>query len=215
MARHRLLIISILILVLAPYSVPSAGAGAPSDQLRSGVDRVFKILKDPDLEGEMKTSQRRAAIMKVADELFDFGEMAKRSLGQHWSQRTPAERGEFIRLFTDLIQRSYVSKVDQRGSQEMIIRGEAIDGDQAVVKTMLPLDHSRQMPLDYKMQNTDDRWKVYDFSIDGISLVGNYRSQFNKVIRTESYGALVAKLKSRQAEFSDPSAAPIGDKTAR
>ena len=94
-------------------------------------------------------------------------------------------------------------------------RGEAIDGDEAVVRTTLPLDHGRQMPLDYKMHSTGDRWQVYDFSIDGISLVGNYRSQFNKVIRTSSYGDLVAKLKSRQAEFSEPSAGPAGDKTAR
>jgi phospholipid transport system substrate-binding protein len=215
MVSHRSPLISILILVLAFYSVPSAGAGPPTDQLRSGVDRVFKILKDPELEGETRTSQRRSAIMMVAHEIFDFGEMAKRSLGPHWNQRTPAERGEFVRLFTDLIQRSYVSKVDQRGSPEMIVLSESIDGDQAVVRTTLPLDHGRQIPLDYKMHNTNDRWRVYDLSIDGISLVGNYRAQFNKVIRTESYGILVAKLKARQAEFSEPSAAPAGVRTAR
>lgn len=203
-------ILSILILVLTFSCVPSAEAGPPTDQLRSGVDRVFTILKDPALEGEKKSDQRRTAISKVADEIFDFGEMAKRSLGPHWSQRTPAERGEFVRLFTNLIERSYVSKVDQRSPQEMIILGEAIDGDQAVVRTMLPLAHGHQMPLDYKMHSTDDRWQVYDVSIDGISLVGNYRAQFNKVIRTSSYGDLVAKLKSRQAGFSEPSAAPAG-----
>jgi ABC-type transporter MlaC component len=111
---------------LAP--VHGAWAGPPSDQLQAGVDRVFKILGDPDLEGDKKLTQRRAAIIIAAREIFDFREMAKRSLGQHREQRTLAERGEFVRLFTELVQRSYVSKVDQHGAEKMILQGEKVDG---------------------------------------------------------------------------------------
>jgi phospholipid transport system substrate-binding protein len=202
----------ILLFMLSP--VHGAWAGPPSDQLRAGVDRVFKILGDPELEGATKAHQRRTAIVIVAREIFDFGEMAKRSLGQHWEQRTLAERGEFVRLFTELIQRSYISKVDQHGAEKMIVQGEKVDGDYAVVRTTLPLGQGREMPIDYRMHSTDDRWQVYDLSLDGISLVGNYRAQFNKIIRTSSYEALVAKFKSHQAEFPTVSA-PSGGKAAR
>lgn len=202
-------VLSTLTLLLALGSADGAWAGPPTDQLRDGVDRVLKVLRDPELKGDTQVNQRRIAIGKVADGIFDFGDMAKRALGQHWTPRTPVERGEFVRLFTDLIQRAYVSKVDQHAAAtKMTFRGETVDDDYAVVQTTIPLSNGSKMPLDYRMHQTRERWQVYDLSIDGISLVANYRAQFNKVIRTSSYGGLVTKLKSQQAEFSAPSASP-------
>lgn len=178
-------------------SVAVASAGAPTDQLREGVNRVFTIVRDQALAGEARAAERRAAVGKVAGEIFDFGDMARRALGIHWEPRTPAEREQFVRLYTDLIQRAYLSKVDQHDSaHQMTILGETIDGNDAIVKTSIPLSQGSQMPLEYRMHSTHDRWRVYDISIDGISLVANYRAQFNKVIRNESYEALVAKLTS-------------------
>jgi phospholipid transport system substrate-binding protein len=179
----------------------------PTDQLRDGVERVVKILRDPEMKGDKQIVQRRAAIAVVAGEIFDFGEMARRSLAQHWDKRTPAEQKEFVRLFTALIQRSYVSKVDQQDAAgRMTYRGETMDADHAVVQTTIPLSNGSEMPLDYRMHKPRDHWQVYDLSVDGISLVANYRAQFNKIIRTSSYETLVARLKSNQAEFSAPSA---------
>ena len=215
MVRLHARVLSTLIVLLASVSAQGAWAGPPTDQLRNGVDRVLKVLRDPELRGDTRIDQRRIAISKVADEIFDFGDMAKRALGPHWAQRTPAERGEFVRLFTELIQRAYVSKVDQHAAATtMTFRGETVDDDYAVVLTTIPLSNGSRMPLDYRMHNTRDRWQVYDLSIDGISLVANYRAQFNKVIRTSSYAALTTKLKSQQAEFS-PSASPPGVDAAR
>src|SRR3990172_204761 len=154
MVRYRARVIWTLMLLLAPWSVGGAWAGPPTDQLRDGVDRVFAILRDPALEGDTKGIQRRRAISKVAGEVFDFGEMAKRSMGPHWTQRTPAERGEFVRLFTALIERSYISRVDQHGSEKTVVRGETVDEDQAVVRTTLLLTHGAQMPPGYRMRNT-------------------------------------------------------------
>ena len=203
-----------LILLLALCSVHGAWAGLPTDQLRDGVDRVVQILKDPELRGDKRTDERRAAISKAADEIFDFAETAKRSLGQHWAQRTPAEREEFVRLFTELVQRTYIAKVDQYNS-EMTFRGDTVDGDHAVARTTLLLSKGSAMSLDYLMHHPRDRWQVYDLNIDGISLVANYRAQFNKIIRTSSYEALVTTLKSRQTEFSAPAAAASGAKSVR
>ena len=210
MVRYHARVFGILILLFALVPAHGVWAGAPSDQLRSGIDRVFKILGDPELDGDKKLNQRRTAIFVAANEIFDFGEMAKRSLGQYWPQRTSTERGEFVRLFTELVQRSYISKVDQHGAHKMTVQGERIDGDYAVVRTTLPLSSGRELPIDYSMHGTDDRWQVYDLSIDGISLVANYRAQFNKIIRTSSYEALIAKFKSHQAELAASSTASGG-----
>ena len=117
-------------------------------------------------------------------------------------------------LFTDLMQHSYIAKVDQHGGAKMVFRGETVDGDHAAVRTTIPLSGGSEMPLEYRMHNADARWQVYDLRIDGISLISNYRAQFNKVIRLESYETLVEKLKSHQLEFSTPAASPSG-KAAR
>ena len=215
MARHLTRVTRWTLMLLLLSAVHDAWAGHPSDQLRDGVERVFKVLRDPELKGEKKVDERTAAVAKAASEIFDFGETAKRSLGQHWDQRTPTERTEFVRLFTELVERSYISKVDKYTHQKMTVLAENVDGDYAVVRTRLLLNHGDEMPLDYKMRNTSSRWQVYDISIDGISLVANYRAQFNKVIRTSSYEALVTRLKSNQAEFSPPAGDPSRGKAAR
>lgn len=204
-----------LALAFGLTSASAAGAGAPTDQLREGIDRIFKILGDPEMSGDANATQRKAAVTRIAGELFDFGEMSKRTLGRHWEQRTPAERQDFVRLFTELIQRSYFSKVDEHGSEKTIFRSETVDGKQAIVKTTLLLARGNQMPLEYSMLETGDRWRVYDLSIDGISLMANYRSQFNRIIRTSSYADLVTKMKSHQADLAAPSASPPGSKSAR
>lgn len=208
---------TVLLILLALFAlpwIPGAWAGPPTDQLRDGVERVVKILRDPALSGDTKLNERSAAVNKVADEIFDFGETAKRSLGQHWAQRTPAEREEFVRLFTELLQRTYISKVDQYNS-EMTFQDDVVDGSEAVVRTTLLLGKGGRMSLDYRMHRPRDRWQVYDLSIDGISLVASYRSQFNKLVRTDSYEALVARLKSRQIGFAAPATGSPGGKPAR
>jgi phospholipid transport system substrate-binding protein len=206
MIRIWVRVVWAVLLVLVLSSAPAAWAGAPTDQFREGVDRVFKILQDPELKGDANATRRRASVARVSEEIFDFRETAKRSLGQHWDVRTPAERTEYIRLFTDLIQRSYASQVDHYGAEKLVYRGDTIDGDQAVVRTAFLLNDGGQMALDYKMHQTSDHWRVYDIIIEGVSLVSNYRAQFNKVIRSESYEALIARLKSTRVDA--PAASP-------
>jgi phospholipid transport system substrate-binding protein len=201
--RHARVIWAVsLLLMLAP--VHGAWAGVPTDQLREGIDRVFKILRDPEMAGDANATQRRKAIFTAASTIFDFNEMAKRSLSQHWAERTPAERTQFIALFTDLLQHSYISKVDQHGGAKMVFGDERVEGEYAAVRTTIPLSNGSQLPLEYRMHQANARWQVYDISMDGISLLSNYRAQFNKVIRIDSYAVLVTKLKSHQSEFSQP-----------
>ena len=209
MVTHCARVIWTLILLFALSSVHNAWAGPPTDQLREGIEHVVKTLRDPELRGDKKTDARRAAISQLADKIFDFTETAKRALRQHWAERTPAEREDFVRLFTELVRRTYISKVDQYDS-EMTFQGDTVDGDEAIVRTTLILSKGGEMPLNYRMHQVRDRWQVYDLDVAGISLVANYRAQFSKIIRTASYEALVARLKSHQTDLSAPSVVSSG-----
>jgi phospholipid transport system substrate-binding protein len=181
----------------------AAWAGAPTDQLKGRIDRVLKVL-DPDAKPDGKSEERRAAIRKIAHETFDFREISQRSLARHWQGRSPAERDEFIQLFADLLERSYIGQIEQySGGEKILYVGETVDGDQAQVRTRLVTKQSTEIPVDYRMRRQGDRWLVYDVSIEGVSLVSNYRAQFDRIIRTSSYKQLAEKLKAKKDEARD------------
>jgi phospholipid transport system substrate-binding protein len=189
-------------LVLSVVMVLPAAAGAPSDQLKAQIDRVLKTLEDPDLKKEGRAKDRRTAVRRIANEIFDFVETARRSLGRHWQPRTPAERDEFVELFSDLLERSYISRVELYGGEKIQYLGDSTEGDQAKVQTKLLTKGGSEIPIEYRMHRKADRWLVYDVIIEGVSLVANYRTQFNKIIQTSSYQELVRKMKTKQEEQS-------------
>jgi phospholipid transport system substrate-binding protein len=191
-------------LLVVVLFVHDAWAGAPTDQLRSQIDRVVKTVEDPELKKDSRARERRVAVRKIADEIFDFNETAKRSLARHWLQRSPAERKEFVDLFASLLERSYISKIELYNGERIAYLGDTVDGDQATVRTKIVTKQGTEIPIEYKMQRTGgDRWLVYDVIIEGVSLIANYRTQFNKIIQTSSYQELVKKMKTKQAEFQD------------
>ena len=179
----------------------TAAAGVPTDQLRGAVDRVLKTMEDPGLKGEGKVVDRRVAVRKIANEIFDFGEIAKRSMARHWQPLSEAQRNEFVGLFADLLERSYISKIETYGGEKIQYTAERMDGDYATVSTKIITKNGTEVPVDYRMIKRSDRWLVYDVSIEGVSLVSNYRTQFNKIIQTSSYSELVSKLKNKQDEL--------------
>jgi phospholipid transport system substrate-binding protein len=189
-------------LVLSVVIVLPAAAGAPSDQLKAQIDRVLKTLDDPELKKEGKSKDRRTAVRRIANDIFDFGETARRSLGRHWQPRTPTERDEFVQLFSDLLERSYISRVELYGGEKIQYLGDSIEGDQAKVQTKLLTKSGSEIPIEYRMHRKGDRWLVYDVIIEGVSLIANYRTQFNKIIQTSSYQELVRKMKTKQEEQS-------------
>jgi phospholipid transport system substrate-binding protein len=192
--------LAVIVLALAVVAAPlTAGAGDPTEQLKTQVDRVMKVLDDPALKDKPK--ERRGVVRKIADDIFDFGETAKRSLGRHWAARTPTEREEFVKLFGDLLERSYISKIEMYGGERIQYTGDKIEGDQASVQSKLVTKQGSEMPIEYRMLRKGERWLVYDVIIEGVSLVSNYRTQFNKIIQPSSFAELVKKMKSRQEEL--------------
>ena len=187
-------------LTVGLFSSPSVWAGPPTEQLRVHVDQVIKILQRPELQGDGKTIERRKAVREVANQIFDFQETGKRSLGRHWQSRTPAERTEFTQLFADLLEHAYISRIDQYSGENVKYVGESIEGDQASIRTKILTKQGSEVPVDYRLLREGDRWRVYDVVIEGVSLVSNYRTQFNKIIQTSSFNDLIAKLRAK--EFS-------------
>ena len=176
-----------------------AAAGVPTDQLKGAVERVLKTLDDPALRGNQ--NDRRAAVRRIANEIFDFSEIAKRSLARHWQPLSEAQRTEFVSLFADLLERSYISKIETYGGEKIQYTAERADGDLATVSTRIVTKNGTEVPVDYRLLKRGDRWLVYDVSIEGVSLVSNYRTQFNKIIQTTSYNELVSKLRNKQDEL--------------
>jgi phospholipid transport system substrate-binding protein len=193
-----------LVIVLAVAATTgfatSAFAGAPTDQLRGQIDRVLKILQDPELMKENRTTDRRAAIRKVANDLFDFEEISRRTLGRHWQARSPEERREFAGLMTDLLEHAYIGRIETYSGEKVQFLGDSIDGDLATVRTKIVMKNGTEVPVDYRMINRGGRWVAYDVFIEGVSLVGNYRGQFDRIIQRQSYAELVKALRAKQAE---------------
>jgi phospholipid transport system substrate-binding protein len=187
--------------MLGPWLAAPARAGAPLEQLRAQINRVLKILEDPDMKKDGRARERRAAVRKIADDIFDFPETAKRSLARHWQPRTAAERDEFVRLFSDLLERSYLSRIELYGGEKITYLGDNQEDDVALVRTRIVTKGGTEVPIEYRMLKKGDRWLVYDVIIEGVSLVANYRTQFNKIIQTSSYAELVQRMKAKQDEF--------------
>ncbi|OLB95469.1 MAG: hypothetical protein AUH30_15165 [Candidatus Rokubacteria bacterium 13_1_40CM_68_15] len=174
-----------------------AVAGAPTDQVRQYTDQVLKLLDDPSVQG----ADRRAAVRKAAIEIFDVQETAKRALGRHWHGRTPAEREEFVQLFADLLERTYINKIDIYRGEKVVYTNEAIDGEYATVRARVVSKQRGEIPVDAKMIRRGDRWLIYDIAVENISLIANYRAQFDRIIRSASYQDLVTRLKTKREEF--------------
>jgi len=184
--------------VLALAVARDAAAGVPTDQIRGSIDSILKIVTDPELKKEAKTAERRKRIRQVVNQIFDFTEISQRSLGRHWQARTPAERDQFVQLFGDLLENAYITKIESYSGEKIQYPGDVIDGDLAIVKTRIITKQETEIPVDYRMFLSHGRWAVYDVSVEGISLIGNYRTQFNAVIQRSGYPDLVAKLKAKQ-----------------
>ena len=177
-----------------------AWAGPPADQRQGQGNRVLKILEDPELKKESRIRDRRTAIRQVANDIFDFTEITRRSLGRHWQARTPQEQEEFVGLFGGLLEQSYISKIETYSGEKIAFLGDSTDGDVAVVRTRVISKQGTEIPIDYRMRGANGRWLAYDVSIEGISLIGNYRTQFDRVIQKSSYQELAKALRAKQDE---------------
>lgn len=190
--------IAFLLLILG-IAVPGL-AGEPTDQVQQTTDKILSIVSDPILKAASKAEERRKRIRSAVDERFDWEEMARRSLARHWAQRTDEEKKEFIRLFGELLEQTYLDKVEAYSGEKVQYEGETIDRDYAVVKVKIITKKNVDIPVEYRLKKKGNDWLVYDISIEGVSLVNNYRTQFNSILSGSSYGELVKRLKAKATQ---------------
>lgn len=192
---------AVLLGMAAVFSATVAFAG-PSDDVKKTVDEVVRIVASKELKhNEYK---RRQALKKTISLVFDYSEMAKRSLGKHWNQRTLDEKKRFAELFATLLENSYAGKIESYNNEKIVYLKEIIDGDHAEVKSKVVTAKRDEFTLDYRMFNQNGKWMAYDVVIEGVSLVSNYRTQFNKIITNGGYSQLVKKLENKTDELKAP-----------
>jgi phospholipid transport system substrate-binding protein len=175
----------------------AAAAGEPTEQIRAAVNQGVEILNKARLDNAAGKAETIARLKKAVYPLFDFDEMARRSLGAHWRSLDPAQQKEFVAVFTDLLEKTYAKNIDLYDGQRVVYTGETIDQDFADVQTKLQGKKGESYSVAYKLHLVGGRWRVYDVVAEGISVVNNYRSQFSRVMANSSFDELLRKMKER------------------
>ena len=204
MKRQRFymhLVVVGLMIYLSIASVCFADSKIKS-QLKGTIDKVIEIVKDETLKNDQQA--RRAALRKTIDERFNYRQMVMRSLAKNWDARSDQERREFIALFKSLLENSYANKLEAYRDEKINYLDEIIKGKYALIKTEV-VRRSSTIRVDYKLIEENGHWQVYDFVIEGVSMIRNYRSQFTKIIRKDSYEVLVQKLTDKINEIEQGS----------
>jgi phospholipid transport system substrate-binding protein len=188
-----------LLLVATTAAQPVAG---PRQVVQTAVARVLALVKEQQAEAaspaHADTERARREIRRVAHGLFDFTEMSRRALSRHWASRTGAEQAEFVRLFTEQLERGYLSRIQSYAGERIVYLGEGIDGPFATVKSrVVTANRRREIALDYRLHLRGGTWKVYDVLVDGASFVAVHRGEFDRVIQTAGYASLVERLRAR------------------
>lgn len=191
----------VLITLIGIFMATQVLAGV-TDEVKKAVDEVVRIVSDKKLENDEHS--RRQAVKEAIGNIFDYREMAKRSLGKHWKRRTPQERTYFVDLFASLLENSYADKIESYHNEKIEYLRERVDGGYAEVRSRVTTDSHDEFSLDYRLLKKKDKWLVHDVVIEGVSLVSNYRSQFNRIVRSDGYAELVRKLETKREELKAP-----------
>jgi phospholipid transport system substrate-binding protein len=185
----------IMAVVLAAAS--PATAASPTETVKAAVQKVFSQPDSPAVKAP-SVAERRAQIRKVTETLFDFDEMSQRSLGKAWTQASPAEQKEFVRLFGGLIANAYMGRIEQYAGEPITYVGERIEGDDARVQSRVVTPKGSEVPIEYRLyRSTEGRWTVYDIYVDGFSLVGSYKAQFNRLLQRGTFEDLLKQLRQK------------------
>lgn len=178
----------------------TAGTTTPTEVVQATVNRAITLVQDADLARPVNADKRRSELRRVAEDLFDFGEMSRRALARHWGECSSQEREEFVRLFTDLLERSYLSKIENWSGEKVLFVSEAIDGDYAAVRSKIVTVRKQEVPVEYRLYRAGQRWQVYDVLFEGVSFIATYRSQFNRIIQASSFAGLMDKMREKEVE---------------
>lgn len=195
-------VLLIICAVLVLWVAQAASATSPLEQVKAAVDEVIKVLHHSELQGEA----RRKVLSELIRSRFDFVIMSQRTLGRHWKKASAQEQAEFVRLFSDLLEASYIGRLDAYTDETVSYNSEKIEGNRAVVATVVHSNNT-DVPIDYRMVNKGSDWFVYDVVVEDISLIKNYRSSYGEIVRKEGYAGLFERMRKKITELHDKPAA--------
>ncbi len=187
-------IIAVLLLVSGGLA---ANAGEPTEAIRGAVNQGVEILKNAKLDNQKQRLQVIDQLREIVYPLFDFNEMAMRSLGAYWRRLNPQQRKEFVTTFTDLLEKTYADQIDLYHGQQVVYNGERLDGGYAQVDSRIVDKNGQSYSVVYRLHKVDGKWKIYDVLAENISVINNYRSQFNRVIARSSFEELLKTMKDK------------------
>lgn len=198
----KIKIVSLLIIMLFGISISSIAKITPTEAISTTVNSVLDVMKDESLADSAKKQERRDRISSIIRDRFDFLEMARRSLARHWRKRSPEEKQEFVKIFSDLLEASYIGKIELYTNEKVTYDKETIKGGKYAIVHTTVVTKDVNIPIEYKVILKDGKWWVYDVIIEGVSFVSTYRSQYNKIIVRESYAKLIEKMKTKLDEVN-------------
>jgi phospholipid transport system substrate-binding protein len=193
--KKILLIICAALVLWVPQA---ASAMSPLEQVRTAVDQVIEVLRQNELQGEA----RRRVLSDLVRSRFDFVIMSQRTLGQHWKKASAEEQAEFVSLFSDLLEASYIGRLEAYSGETVSYNSEKIDGNRAVVATVVHSSNT-DIPIDYRMVRKGSDWFVYDVLVEDISLIKNYRSSYGEIVRKEGYAGLFERMRKKITELQE------------
>lgn len=174
----------------------AAAAGEPTESIKYTTDKIIAVVSNPKLKAPDRSAERKKLIRKAVDERFDWEEMSRRTLARHWTGRTDQEKKQFIDLFGQLLERTYLDKVEGYSGEKVIYEGDQVEGEYAVVNVKILTQQGTEIPVMYRCRKKAD-WLVYDISIEGVSLINNYRTQFGSILAKSSFQELLDRIKAR------------------
>jgi phospholipid transport system substrate-binding protein len=193
--------LTLIVFVTAQGIFASANAG-PKEQLQKSVDEILKILQSEELKKPDKKAERKKLILGVVTDMFDFREMARSSLGKNWRSLSKEDQDKFVGLFTDLVEERYVGKIDSYENQKVVYNKQLVRGDKAMIYTAI-VDKDLDIPIVYRLEENNGKWLVNDLKIENVSLIVNYRRDFDSIMRREQFAGLVKKIEEQLEKYEN------------
>jgi phospholipid transport system substrate-binding protein len=192
--KRIVILVNLLVLVVFPAR---AGAGVPLETIRTHVNGVIEILRDPAMQKETEQDAKKKRIESIADDMFDFIELAKRTLGREWNGLNREQRQEFVTLYREILEKAYMDRILAYRDERVVFDREIMLADgKAEVQSRI-ITTSANIPIFYRVTEVDGKWRVYDVIIEGVSLIKNYRTQFSEILLTKSPEGLLEILREK------------------
>ncbi len=196
------IVVGIFLIIFTSTLLWAGKPGEPGELVMNTIDRGLTILKDPSLDGKEKFGERKRKLWAEISPIFSFEEMTKRALGKHWKERTDEEKKEFVELFTSVLKGTYIGKTDTYTGEKIVYLRERQDDTRSKVQTKFITKTGQEISVNFSLLKNHGKWKIYDVIIEGVSLVNNYRSQFNSILLKSDWEVLVQKMKKKGKKIS-------------